>query len=143
MEDRVVLPEISTDGFNPRFLEFIRLFIPIDTHEKLFPKECRTCGRTFSSLSEYLLRTVGKGHTLDDAEEVMGTPFTMTYRHCSCGNTLVLTFTAETYPLLGELWAMLTKEAERAGKPLTVVTTDFVGQWERYATAYFDTLGGR
>ncbi len=141
MEDRVVLPKISEDHFNPKFLEFIRLFIPIDSHEKLFPKECRTCGRIYSNLSEYLLRTVGKGHSLDNAEEVMGEPFTMTYRHCSCGNTLVLTFTAETYPVLGELWVMLTEEVEGSGKPLTEVVTDFVDQWERYTTAYSDALG--
>ena len=135
MEHRVISPEISDDRFNPRFLKFIKLFVPIDTHEKLFPKECRTCGRTYASLSEYLLRTVGKGHTLDDAEEVMGKPFTMTYRHCTCGNTLVLTFTAETYPMLGELWSMLAEEAEASSKPLNEVVTDFVNQWERYMTA--------
>jgi len=135
MEHRVVSTEISDNRFNPRFLEFIKLFVPIDTHEKLFPKECRTCGRTYTSLSEYLFRTVAKGHTLDNAEEVMGKPFTMTYRHCTCGNTLVLTFTAETYPVLGELWSMLVEEAEASGKALTEVVTDFVEQWERYMTA--------
>ncbi|MDQ7784037.1 MAG: hypothetical protein RDU20_14230 [Desulfomonilaceae bacterium] len=136
MKSRVVSREISDNRFNPRFLKFIELFVPIDTHEKLFPKECRTCGRTYGSLSEYLLRTVAKGHTLDNAEEVMGEPFTMTYRHCACGNTLVLTFTAETYPVLGELWSMLGEEARSAGKPLNEAVMDFVDQWERYMLAH-------
>ncbi len=138
MEHHFDLPEISDNRFNPRFLEYIKLFVPIDTHEKLFPKECRTCGRTYTSLSEYLFKTVAKGHTLDNAEEVMGKPFTMTYRHCTCGNTLVLTFTAETYPVLGKLWLMLAEEAQVAGRPLNDVVADFVDQWERYMTAHME-----
>lgn len=131
----------TTDGrYNPRFLEFIEKFVPVDTHEKLFPKECRTCGRTYVSLSHYLWGTVAKGHTLDDAEEVMGMPYTMTYRHCTCGNTLVLTFTAETYPVLTEMWAMLAEEAKGSGKPLIDIVADFVDQWERYLVNHTDSF---
>lgn len=136
MEDLLISPETSNRHYNPRFLEFLKLFLPVDTHEKLFPKGCRTCGRTFLSLSHYLGSTVGKGHTLDDAEEVMGKPYTMTYRHCTCGNTLVLTFTLETYPLLGRLWSMLRSEAEVSKRPLKEVVSDFVEQWERYLTTH-------
>jgi hypothetical protein len=140
MEDLVISPKTSNEYYNPRFLEFLELFVSADTHEKLFPKDCRTCGKTFQSLSHYLDSTVGKGHTLDDAEEVMGMPYTMTYRHCTCGNTLVLTFTAETYPMLGRLWTMLRAEAKVSKRPLNDVISEFVEQWERYMTTHMKSL---
>lgn len=122
----------STNTYNPRFLKFIELLGLINRHEKLFPKGCRTCGTVFSSLSEYIVSTIPKGQSLDDCEAVMDQPWTMMYRHCSCGNTLVLTFTEETFPMIGELWAMLRREAEGRDKPLKEVVLDFVTQWERY-----------
>ena len=132
MKDSGVSPRLAERYYNARFLEFIKRFVPVDRHEKLFPKECRTCGRTYVSLSHFLGGTEPKGHTLDDEAEVMGQPFTMTYRHCGCGNTLVLTLTEETYPLLTEMWVMLAAEAEKSRKPLSVVVTEFVDQWEHY-----------
>lgn len=137
MKERIVsLEQPQESRYNPRFLPFIELFTSINGHKKLFPKVCRTCGRTFESLARYLWCTVAKGHCLEDAEEVMSQPYTMTYRHCSCGNTLVLTFTEETYPKLSDLWAMLRKVAEDTHTPLTEVVQDFSEQWERYMTTH-------
>lgn len=118
--------------YNERFLEFIRLFARLDRNEKLFPKECRTCGRKFTSLSHYLTLTTAKGHQLEDCQEVMGRPFTMMYRHCACGNTLILTFTQEILPMLEEFWAMLQREAELTGAPFKEVVTNFSRQLDHY-----------
>jgi hypothetical protein len=126
-------------GYNPLFLQFFREFAAIDDHEKLFPKQCRTCGRTFRSLARYLEGTVAKAHSLEDCEDTMLRPYTMTYRHCSCGNTLVLTFTDETYSLLPELWSVLRAEADGSGKPLPEVVKSFSAQWEHYMLTHCPT----
>ena len=131
--------ENEENRYNPRFLKFLQAFAAIDNDEKLFPKTCRTCGRTFPSLSAYLQGTVAKGHSLEDCEDTMRMPYTMTYRHCSCGNTLVLTFTADTYPLLRDLWVALREEAARDGKALNEVVADFSAQWERYILTHGST----
>ena len=116
---------------NPKYRKFIRLFQEIDKHEKLFPKACNTCGRSFRTYSQYISETVPKGHVLEDCKEVMSTPFTMIYRHCMCGNTLVLTLTEETSPWLDELWEVLNEEAERTGAPIRTVTAEFAGQCDK------------
>lgn len=140
MQEHIVSDRESEEArYNPRFLEFVQAFACIDNHDKLFPKTCRTCGRTFGSLARYLEGTVAKGHSLEDCEETMRAPYTMTYRHCSCGNTLVLTFTADTYPLLRKLWGVLREEAASAGKPLKEVVTDFSVQWEHYILTHCPT----
>lgn len=131
--------EARKRGYNPVFLEFFTALAAIDNHGKLFPKQCRTCGRTFRSLARYLQGTVAKAHSLEDCEETMGKPYTMTYRHCSCGNTLVLTFTEETYPLLRELWQALRAEADGSDRPLTDVLKSFSNQWESYMLAHCPT----
>jgi len=125
------LEEIKTE-YNGRFLEFIKRLVLIDKSEKLFPKQCRTCGTSFLSLSEYLSATVPKGHSWQDCEEVMGKPFTMMYRHCTCGNTLVLTLTEKTFPTLRDLWSMLRDEAEKSGRPLDEVVGEFSEQCDNY-----------
>lgn len=80
-----------------RFSEFIQLFYMLGKHEKLFPKICRTCGTEYHSFSEFLQGTRPLAHGLQDASEVMHTPYTLQYRNCTCGSTLVLSLTAETY----------------------------------------------
>jgi len=114
-------------------MEFIKLFGLIDANPKLFPKGCRACGKIYASLSEYIILTLPKGQSLDDGEQVMGRQWTMMYRHCTCGNTLVVTFTDETFPMIGKLWSMLRTEAQERGTPLKEVVLDFVKQWEKYA----------
>jgi hypothetical protein len=122
---------------NERFLKFIRLLARMNTNDKLFPKPCRACGTTFDSFAEYLSATIPKGHTWEDCEEVMRKPFTMLYRHCTCGNTLVLTLTEDTFPSLREFWAMLREEAELSQRPLNDVVKDFAEQCDQYM---FDNL---
>lgn len=134
MDDRIVSEEHPTIECNERFLEFIKLLGRIENDRKLFPKECRTCGEIFVSLSDYLCATTPKGHSLQDGQEVMGKPFTMIYRHCTCGNTLVLTLTEDIFPALDALWSMLKQEALRLQKPLKIVVAEFAGQWEHYLT---------
>ena len=118
--------------YNKSFLKFIRLFASIETNAKLFPRQCRTCGRTFGSFSRYLRNTFAKGHGLEDCSEVMGGPFTMMYRHCACGNTLVLSLTVETVPMLDGFWGMLQEEAEETGKPFLTVVREFSDQCDHY-----------
>jgi len=68
----------------------------------------------------------------EDCKEVMGKPFTMVYRHCPCGNTLVLTLTEENFPSLDRMWAMLHAEATKSGIPLEALVKEFSRQCDRY-----------
>jgi hypothetical protein len=119
------------DRNNPHFSEYIELFRSIDDTELLFPKPCRACGRNFGSISDYIGYTSPKGHSIEDASSVMQKPFTMMYRHCACGNTLVLTFTEAIFPQLGDFWSMVEQEAEETGKTVQEVVQEFMEQWER------------
>jgi hypothetical protein len=122
-------------GYNPRFVEFFGLLAKIgavDHVEKLFPKMCRVCAQEFQGFSEYLCATTPKGHVFEDCKEVMGKPFTMVYRHCPCGNTLVLTLTEENFPSLDRMWAMLHAEATKSGIPLEALVKEFSRQCDRY-----------
>jgi hypothetical protein len=120
--------------YTPSFLEFIKLFAVMDEERKLFPKECRTCGRTFHDYSHYVHETTPKGHTMEDCQETMGIPFTMIYRHCYCGNTLVLTLKRENFSALERFWVMLKKHAESTGEDLKVVVAEFSAQCDHYIT---------
>ncbi len=115
---------------NSFFRRTIDLFDAVDHHEKLFPKVCKTCGKTFPDLSTYINETKPKGHTMDDCSEVMGKQFTMLYRHCLCGNTLVLTFTEDIFPLLAVFWSTMEEEARSCGMTLKDFTAEFMGKWE-------------
>jgi hypothetical protein len=128
--------------YHPRFLEFIKHLEGINTTEKLFPKTCRTCGKVFPSFGNYLVDTIPKAHSFEDCAEVMGSPFTMIYRHCACGNTLVLTLTLENFPRLDELWAMLHEEAELQGEPLQKVIAAFAEQCRWYFLSSRDEAEG-
>jgi hypothetical protein len=124
------------------FIEFIKLLGSIDSDQRLFPKQCRVCGRQFFSFPEYVSCTSTKGHAFEDCREVMGRPFTMMYRHCPCGNTLVLTFTEEIIPTLDEFWRMLRREAEKSGRPLREVVAEFGHECDRYMSTLFCALSG-
>ena len=134
--------DATDDPFSELFLPFLRLFEGIRDHEKLFPKECRVCGKTFGSYPEYVRDTFPKGHVLEDCSDVMKRALTMTYRHCGCGNTLILTFTDEVLRALDELWAMLRQEAELTGKPLRQVVKEFGRQCDRYIVSRFESSAG-
>lgn len=99
---------------------------------KLFPKKCRVCNKEFHRFSEYLCATTPKGHVFEDCKEVMGKPFTMMYRHCPCGNTLVLSLTEQTFPKLDLMWSMLRDEATASKRPLQEVVKEFSSQCDRY-----------
>lgn len=116
---------------NRQFLACIELLKEIDA-QKLFPKQCRTCGATFESLSEYLCYTVPKGHSFDDCSDVFGRPYTMVYRHCKCSNTLVLSLTEETFPHLNLFWKKLNESAQNLNRPLKEVVEDFVQECDGY-----------
>jgi hypothetical protein len=62
----------------------------------------------------------------------MGKPFTMMYRHCSCGNTLVTTLTDEIFEELEELWKTLRQIAKESGRPLNNVVNDFCKECDEY-----------
>ncbi|MCA1960052.1 MAG: hypothetical protein LDL33_04575 [Desulfomonile sp.] len=108
-----------------RLLAFIRAFAAIDAHAALFPKECRTCGRVFQSFADYLRETKPKGHVLEDCSDVMRKTYTMMYRHCPCGNTLVLSVTGEIMPELEDFWTAVREEAETEERSIREVVKAF------------------
>jgi len=114
------------------FVDFFRLFAASLVDEKLFPKACHTCGRRFANFAHYLDTTLPKGHVMEDCSDVMDQQYTMMYRHCPCGNTLITVFTDETIPILDRMWEMLGKEAERSGIPLKELVREFNRQLDRY-----------
>ena len=125
-----------------RFLEFIELLGGIDSHPGLFPKRCRVCGREFLSFPDYVKGTSARGHVFEDCQEVMGRPFTMMYRHCPCGNTLVLTLTDDIVPGLDQLWRMLRRDAEETGRPLREVVAEFGEGCDHYMIALLRSRSG-
>ncbi|MEW6530805.1 MAG: hypothetical protein AB1473_08230 [Thermodesulfobacteriota bacterium] len=123
---------------NTRFREFMEAFLHLGENGSLFPKKCRACERVFESYAEYLRQTIPKRHVMEDCSDVMRKPYTMLYRHCLCGNTLVLSLTDESYPLLDEMWAALRAEAERTGKPLESVVSEFREACDRHVIRHSD-----
>lgn len=113
------------DRLNGDLTRFIELFAHIGMHEKLFPKYCKTCGRKYASFLDYVLDTVAKTHCLEDCSDVMGRPYTMMYRHCGCGNTLVLSITDEVLPALDEFWEAIARHAETSGRSPKSIVLDF------------------
>ena len=111
---------------------FIVRFEAINNDEQLFPKQCRSCGEEFQSFSEFLRSTLPKEHVFQDCSKVMKTPYTMMYRHCSCGNTLVLALTEKTFPGLNELWATIRVISEKTGEPLTHLVKQFAAELDRH-----------
>ncbi len=117
---------------NGRFLEFMKLFGRVDAVAGLFPRECRVCRTMFASVEEYCGATSPKGHCFEDCRSFNATPVMMLYRHCTCGNTLVLTLTEEEFPGLDSFWQMLQDEAEESGRSVKEVAADFADQCDRY-----------
>lgn len=122
-------PGIGTDApplvRASQLTSFIRAFAAINTDPKLFPKECRTCNRVFRTFAEYLRETIPKGHVLEDCSDVMSRTYTMVYRHCPCGNTLVLSVTGEVMPELDDFWAAVKDESEQTGKTVREIVMAF------------------
>lgn len=135
MADQPSRHEQATLECTERFRKFVRLFEGIERNDRLFPKDCKTCGRIYPSYAHFIRDTLPKGHVMEDCKDVMKTPFTMLYRHCLCGNTLVLTLTEETSPWLDQLWEMLRGEAERTGKPFKELVMEFGRQCDEHIIA--------
>lgn len=127
--------ESPESGLDPRLAKFCKAFSKLNNCGTLFPKKCRTCSQIFKDISQYVEKTVPKAHVFEDCSDVMGKPYTMMYRHCSCGNTLVTTLTEDTFSELDELWATLRKVAKDSGRPLNKVVEEFCGQCDKYLTS--------
>jgi hypothetical protein len=123
-----------TKGEHP-FFEWIQEFARVGQDERIFPKICRVCGKTFHNLPEYFCATVPRGHCLDDCRRMGKRPFMMLYRHCNCANTLVISLYEDVFPELDRFWKMLETVAHDTGKPLTEVVSDFVVQCDCYLLA--------
>lgn len=85
-----------------------------------FPKKCSSCGKTFSSVDEFLSETkkVGKNNGLKSSYDDEDNNFVELFRNCTCGSTLLSAFSdrRNTHPqglknreLFGSLLSMLTK----------------------------------
>ena len=132
---KICLPrtENTVSGYNKRFLKFLRLLAEMNSNESLFPRECRVCGTKFRNVAEYCCATKPKGHCFEDCRELTSShPFMMLYRHCTCGNTLVLSITASAFPDLDSFWQMLHDEANDSGRGLKEVIAKFSGQFDCY-----------
>jgi hypothetical protein len=118
--------------YNAKFLEFIKAFATIGADRRIFPKKCRTCGKEYSSFPEYIHGTAPVAHGLEGYTDSLDVHRTMQYRNCSCGSTLTITFTKDTYPLLERFWEMLGKESKEQEKPLREIVLEFREQCNRY-----------
>ncbi len=128
----------ETQGYNKRFLEFIKLFAKIGKDSRIFPKTCRTCGRVYRSFPDYIHGTTPAAHCLEPYVNQADLPSTMQYRNCPCGSTLVIWFTKETYPLMDRFWEMIGIEAREQGVPVKDVVTQFREQCNRYVLEFRD-----
>lgn len=124
-----VKPEIR---YHLQFLDFIKIFAAIGSDKNLFPKQCCTCGQEYRNFPEYLHGTAPVGHGLEDCTDVMQVPYTLQYRNCACGSTLVLALTDDTFPILERFWQTLKQASEESGRPLRHVVAEFREQCNRY-----------
>lgn len=125
------------------FSSFVQQFSIMNNSRNIFPKKCRTCGKEYESLYQYLCDTEAKAQSMEDAGEIMGKSSTMIYRNCSCGNTLVVTVTDQILPTISDFWRALREMAEIQGKPLKEVVALFVEEWERQIHKQYNCLEGR
>jgi hypothetical protein len=128
--------------YNEAFAEFITAFNKIGADTRIFPKKCRTCGTEYRNFPEYIHLTAPVAHCLEGYIDALDVHRTMQYRNCSCGSTLTITFTKDTYPLLDKFWEMLGRESKRTGKPLREVVADFREQCNRYMIEHLSTEAG-
>lgn len=90
--------------------------------ERLFPRSCPRCGRSYASLRDFIEGTTRVGHPRSyDAEvgdwmptEPLGT---MTVSNCSCGTTLALSTQGMPLPELHAGMHWLKTESQRRQKP--------------------------
>lgn len=125
--------ENTVSGYNKRFLKFLRLLAEMNEGEGLFPRECRVCGTKFRNVAEDRCATQPKGHCFEDCRHLTSShPFMMLYRHCTCGNTLVVSIGAGAFPDLDSFWHMLQNEAKDSGRDLKEIIERFADQFDCY-----------
>jgi hypothetical protein len=120
------------DGYNEKYLEFIKAFAEIGQDSGLFPKTCRTCGNVYKSFPDYINRTSPVAHGLEPYTDSMDVLRTMQYRNCRCGSTLSINFTSDTFPLLERFWEMMGKQSKETGKPVREIVLEFREQCNRF-----------
>ncbi|MGC8657805.1 MAG: hypothetical protein ACP5U1_01910 [Desulfomonilaceae bacterium] len=125
------------------FTDFIQRFSSINNHSRLFPKRCRTCGKKYPSLYDYIHETESKGQSMEDVTETFGRPFTMIYRNCSCGNTLVISITDEILTSIDVFWKDMRELAAASGQPLGETVESFMEEWERTIRHHFNLISRR
>jgi hypothetical protein len=124
------------------FSAFFQKFSIINNSRNLFPKKCRTCGKKYESLYQYLCDTEAKGQSMEDVGEIMGKSSTMIYRNCSCGNTLVVTVTDQILPSIADFWRELRHLAKFNETPLNEIVASFVEEWENQIHKQYSCLTG-
>lgn len=120
------------DALNGDLLRFMEFFFSIGSHENLFPKYCKTCGKKYQNFMDYVSGTIAKAHCLEDCSDVMGRPYTMMYRHCQCGNTLVLSITDAELPVIQDFWNAVARTSEARGVSPKSVVLEFALQCETH-----------
>jgi hypothetical protein len=119
--------QVESRGALRKFRQF---FVDAGAARNRFPKTCSLCGKQYPNLVEYIRSTHAKGHGMEDYRGAMGKPYTMIYRHCSCGNTLALALTGDDCLFLDQFWEAISLEAQLSGRSVREVVSDFVSQWE-------------
>lgn len=119
---------------------FIQKLSLINNHKNLFPKKCRTCGKDYENLYHYICDTEAKAQSIEDAGKIMGKSFTMIYRNCCCGNTLVITITDEIMPEIKLFWKTLRTRAENSGEPIKEIVASFLEEWENEIHGHYNCL---
>lgn len=125
------------------FKDFIQQFSLINNDKDLFPKKCRTCGKKYESLYHYIYDTEAKAQSMEDAGEIMGKSFTMIYRNCSCGNTLVVSVTDEILPSIKDFWKAVRRLSYKSNMPVKEIVTSFIDEWESQIRNHFNCLQRR
>jgi len=125
------------------FKDFIQQFSLINNDKDLFPKKCRTCGKKYESLYHYIYDTEAKAQSMEDAGEIMGKSFTMIYRNCSCGNTLVVSITDEILPSIKDFWKAVRHLAYKSNMPVKEIVTSFIDEWECQIRNHFNCVQRR
>ncbi len=125
------------------FKDFIQQFSLINNDKDLFPKKCRTCGKKYESLYHYIYDTEAKAQSMEDAGEIMGKSFTMIYRNCSCGNTLVVSVTDEILPSIKDFWKAVRRLSYKSNMPVKEIVTSFIDEWESQIRNHFNCVQRR
>ena len=95
----------------------------------LFPKTCRTCGRSYATLRDYVLTTSPNGpvipYDLELAELQATDPIgSVALAKCSCGSTMALTTQGQPLPQVQETLDWIRMESKRRGVSARQILAD-------------------